>query len=82
MKDMVRNVTGTMALSGFVLTEEDKERLRLAADPEQIETIVEELVAKHKRPQQTLEERLTDFYGKPVEEIGRIEGDKEFWDED
>lgn len=30
----------------------------------------------------SLEERLTAFYGKPVEEIGRIEGDHEYdWGE-
>ena len=32
-------------------------------------------------PHKTLEERLTEFYGKPIEEIERIQGDSELsWD--
>ena len=48
--DLVRQVSGSMALSGFELTEEDKARLRRAAThPEEIEEILAQLIEKHRR---------------------------------
>lgn len=46
---LVDQVAGSMAIDGFVLTEEDKERIRLLADnPDDAEKIVQQLVKKHK----------------------------------
>lgn len=46
--DIVRSVTGNMALSDMELTEEDKERIQAAAgNPKDAEEIVKQLVEKH-----------------------------------
>lgn len=45
---IVRQVTGTMALSGMELTEEDKARiLYLCEHPEEMDAMLEELIRKH-----------------------------------
>lgn len=78
IEDIIRRVAGSMALSGFILTEEDKERIRLCADdPDKVEEIVKKLVEKHKKP--TLKDRLEKFYGKPIEEVERIETPEYDW---
>ena len=47
---IIQQTAGTMALSGFTLSEEDEYRIREAYDhPEKIEAIVAELVQKHKK---------------------------------
>lgn len=48
MEDLIRQVTGSMALSGFELTEEDKERIRTSIDRNP-DDVVRELVEKHRQ---------------------------------
>lgn len=46
---IVRQVSGTMALSGMDLTEEDKARiLYLCEHPDEMDAMLEELIRKHK----------------------------------
>lgn len=45
---IINQVSGNMALSGFELTEEDKDRIRYIMEyPEEQETIMQELIKKH-----------------------------------
>ena len=54
IEGLVQAVVGSMALSGIVLTKEDKERIRLIADnPDDVTRIVQELVEKHKSKGET-----------------------------
>ena len=47
---IIRQVAGSMALSGFDLTEEDESRIReLWEHPEQHEAMLQELIAKHSK---------------------------------
>lgn len=50
----------------------ENDRVELIQNPDGI-TIKRTPITKHK----TLEERLVEFYGKPIEEIERIQDDKE-----
>lgn len=48
---LINSVAGSMALSDMELTEEDIERIRLAADdPKIAEEIVQQLIVKHTIP--------------------------------
>lgn len=47
---IVRQTSGSMALSGMDLTEEDKERIRyLCEHPDEMDAMLEELIRKHKK---------------------------------
>ena len=49
-KSIVKQVAGSMALSGLNLTEEDKKRiLRLLDCPEEVEAMLQELIEKHRK---------------------------------
>lgn len=48
MADLIDQVAGSMAIEGFILTEEDKERIQcVAADPSCADAILRELIQKH-----------------------------------
>jgi len=50
MNDIVKQVAGSMALSGMELTDTDKERIEYLLDhPEEENAILQELVAKHQK---------------------------------
>ena len=50
MEFLCNSVSGSMALSSMDLTAEDKARIRLAADPEAAEEVVQQLIRKHATP--------------------------------
>ena len=46
---LVEQVAANMALSGFALTEEDKQRIEdLAENPDNVDDAVKQLIEKHK----------------------------------
>ena len=50
MTDVVKQVAGSMALSGMELTDTDKERIqRLLDHPEDEDAILQELIGKHRK---------------------------------
>lgn len=52
-ESILRNVAGSMALSGMDLSEQDMERIRrLVNDPDCVEEIVMQLIDKHKQMQE------------------------------
>lgn len=47
---IVQQTAGNMALSDMPLTDEDKERIRYLCDhPEEIDTVLDALIRKHKK---------------------------------
>ena len=48
IEKVIDQVAGSMAIEGFTLSEENKERIRnLVSDPEGYETTLQELIRKH-----------------------------------
>lgn len=48
IEQVIKQVAGSMAIEGFVLSEEDKERIRRVAEgPEVCEEIIQSLIQKH-----------------------------------
>ena len=52
----------------------ENDRVELTQNGDGI-TIRRAAISRHR----TLEERLTDFYGKPVQELGRLDGEAYDW---
>ena len=49
-ENIANRVAGTMSLSGFILTDEDKDRIReLVAHPERYNEMMQALIEKHTR---------------------------------
>ena len=49
IEKIIQEVNGSMSMEGMPLTEEDKDRMRLCAgDRSKVDTMVSELIAKHK----------------------------------
>lgn len=51
---------------------------RILGNGEHFEDLSEEWPAEEPSGHKSLEDRLTSFYDKPIDEIGRIEGDQEY----
>lgn len=51
---------------------------RILGSPEHYEDLSEEWPAEEPPGHKSLEDRLTSFYDKPIDEIGRIDGDQEY----
>lgn len=77
IEKVIDQVAGSMAIEGFILAEEDKERIRrVAADPSCTDAIMQDLILKHtsteqldRQLQELLSAELTDLVAEQVRKI-------------